>query len=91
MLSMAETTQVFVVRDLLVVSSVITMVIFRGSVMRTEKVVEIRAIRTNFLQLLHQIELHLNGILLVLAEKQTAYRISIGAKSKRVHQMLSPV
>ncbi|KAH0661984.1 hypothetical protein KY284_026915 [Solanum tuberosum] len=44
---------------------------------------------TSLLQLIHQTKLHLEEILQVLAEEQTAYTLSPVAKSKRIHQMLS--
>ncbi|KAH0679850.1 hypothetical protein KY284_020935 [Solanum tuberosum] len=47
------------------------------------------AIEPSLLQLLHQTELHLEGLLPVLAEEQTAYMLSTVAKSKRIRQMLS--
>ncbi|KAH0715068.1 hypothetical protein KY284_007973 [Solanum tuberosum] len=83
------TTQVFVVRAPLVVSSVVRLGISCESVQRTSREIVMGVIEPILLQLLHQTELYLEGLLLVLAEEQTAYMLSLVAKSKRIRQILS--
>ncbi|KAG5632224.1 hypothetical protein H5410_003941 [Solanum commersonii] len=78
-----RTTQGHVVMDPLVASSVARTVISCESVQRTSRVMVMGAIEPSLLQLLHQTGLHLEGLLPVLAEEQTAYMLSLVAKSKR--------
>nr|AAT39945.1 Putative polyprotein, identical [Solanum demissum] len=85
--SVVGTTQVFVVRDPLVVSSVVRRDISCESVQRTGRV--IGAIERNLHQLLPQTGWCLEKLLLVPAEEQTASVQSMVAKSNRIHQMLS--
>ncbi|WMV07266.1 hypothetical protein MTR67_000651 [Solanum verrucosum] len=47
------------------------------------------AIEPSLLQLLHQIELHLDELLQRQAEKETIFMLSLVTESKRIHQMLS--
>ncbi|XP_049413164.1 uncharacterized protein LOC125876092 [Solanum stenotomum] len=69
------------------VSSVIRVGISCESVQGTSRVMG--AIEPSLLQSLHQTGLHLDELLLVLTEEQTACMLSIIAKCKRIHQMLS--
>ena len=83
------TTQVFVERAPLVVSSVVRMDISCESVQRTDRVM--RAIEHSLLQLLPQKRWYLEELLLFSAEKQTSSMQSTVAKNKRIRQMLSLV
>lgn len=66
-----ETTQVLVVRSPLVVLSVVIMVISRENVQRTSREIE------HSLQLLHQTELHLEGLLPYCGGTNCLYGINI--------------
>ncbi|KAH0675767.1 hypothetical protein KY285_023568 [Solanum tuberosum] len=87
-LSVVGTTQGCIVMAPLVASSVDRMVIPSENVQRTKRVVVTGAIEPSLLQVLHQTELHLEGLLSVVAEDQTSYMLSQVAKSKRIRQML---
>ena len=89
--SVVGTIQVLVGRAPLDVSGVVRMGISYESVQRTGKVMVMGAIEPNLHQLLHQTGLHLEDLLLILAEDQIASMRSRVAKSKRTLQMLSLV
>uniref|UniRef100_M1DHU4 Gag-pol polyprotein n=1 Tax=Solanum tuberosum TaxID=4113 RepID=M1DHU4_SOLTU len=54
-------------------------------------VMVMRAIEPSLLQLLHQIELHLDELLQGQAEKETVFMLSLVAERKRIRHMLSLV
>jgi len=87
--SVVETTQVFVERAPLVVSSVVRMDISCESVQRIGRVMG--AVEYHLLQLFHQTGRHPEELLLAQVEEQTASMQSPVVMSKRTLQMLSLV
>lgn len=87
---MVETTLVSVVMASQVVSSVVKRDIASKNVLKIRKVVEMKA-ECSLYQLLHQTVQHIEDVLSVLEEWQTAFMQSLVTKSKTTLHMLSLV